>query len=75
MAKSVSYAVSSEIPISSRGPLGARVDIGRGWYGIWYGFCHVLYTLSYIKTEEYTINLCVKSVDKWLSGTISEYSQ
>ena len=39
-----------EKPISSRGPLGPSDDIGRvlGWYGIWYGFCHVLYTLSYI---------------------------
>ena len=47
MAKSVSYAVSS------RGPLGPRDDIGRGWYGLWYRFCHVLYALSYSSTGDY----------------------
>ena len=41
-----------EIPISARGPLDPRDDIGRGWYGIWYGFCHVFYALSYISTGE-----------------------
>ena len=44
-----------ETSISAQGPLGPRDDIGRGWYGMWYGFCHVLYTLSYISTEEYYI--------------------
>ena len=44
-----------ETSISARGPLDPRDDIGRGWYGMWYGFCHVLYTLSYISTEEYYI--------------------
>lgn len=39
-------------PISAQGPLGPRDDIGRGWYGMWYGFCHVLYALSYISTGE-----------------------
>lgn len=45
-------------PISAQGPLGPRDDIGRGWYGMWYGFCHVLYALSYISTGElYYMNL------------------
>ena len=33
-------------PISSLGPKGPLADIGiSGWYGIWYGFCHVLFSM------------------------------
>ena len=33
-------------PISSLGPKGPLDDIGiSGWYGIWYGFCHVLFSM------------------------------
>jgi hypothetical protein len=33
-------------PISSLGPKGPLDDIGFSeWYGIWYGFCHVLFSM------------------------------
>lgn len=28
-------------------------DIGRGWNCMWYGFCNVVYVLSYIQTGKY----------------------
>jgi hypothetical protein len=40
-----------EKPISSRRPLGPGDDIGRGWYGIWYGFA-MFYTLYHIFKQE-----------------------
>ena len=34
------------LPISSLGPKGPLDDIGfSGWYGIWYGFCHVIFSI------------------------------
>ena len=44
-----------EKPISSRGHLGPRDDVGQGWYGIWYGFCHVLYTIIYLNRRVYRV--------------------
>ena len=47
--------IPRQTPISAQGPLGPSDDIGRGWYGILCGICHVLYALLYISTEEYYI--------------------
>ena len=46
MTKSVWHAVSFQnIYISM------RADAGRGQYGMWYRFYHVMYTLSYFQKE------------------------